>query len=80
MNIPPAGAIRLQTCPLCQREFAVCRADVLRPDIVMPGAYPPECPDCMDYQVEDFPELKRTLKEHRAHMHAFALQFNAACG
>ena len=77
---PPAGVIRLQKCPTCRREFPVCRVDLLRPDIVGSGCYPEECPDCMDYQIADSPELVRTVKEHRARMHTVAVQFHAACG
>jgi hypothetical protein len=83
MNIsptPPAGVIRQQKCPVCSRAFAICRTDLLRPDIVFPGCYPAECPDCMDYQLAELPELARTMKHHRARMHEIAAQFHAACG
>lgn len=77
---PIAGVIRQQTCPICKREFAVCRTDLLRPDIVEPTCYPPECPDCMDYLLANCPEQMATMENHRALMHAIAIQFHAACG
>lgn len=82
MNFPsnPNSAIRASNCSECGREFMACRTDLFRPDIILSGCFPDACPDCFDIHTAGHPDLARTLKEHRAHMHAYAVRYHAACG
>ncbi len=88
MTTPPSyhGAIRYYECETCGKAFAVCRTDLLRPDILKLGSIETnECPRCFeaaifehtDAQAED---LVQTVRESRERMFAFHRQFHAACG
>ena len=65
---------------MCQREFPVCRADLLQPDIISPASYPPECPDCLNRLFGHDPKSIESLRVHRRTMHKAAIYAHAAAG
>ena len=65
---------------MCKRKFAVCRIDVLRPDLSFPEAYPSECPDCLNAAIAHNPEFLEIIRSRLKIMHSAAIQFHAAAG
>jgi hypothetical protein len=55
-------------------------ASRLRPDIISPASYPPECPDCLNRLFGHDPKSIESLSVHRRTMHKAAIYAHAAAG
>lgn len=88
MTTPPSchGVLRHYVCDTCHQNFIVCRTDLLRPDIMMPGCWDTEtCSACIDASIlehagDQADDLIQAMRAHRNRMFDLNFKYAGACG